>query len=81
MQTNTELLLLGFLRPEDEDWRDIVHVNCRRSVASEARFKSQIIPYGICNGKPGPGTSFSRVLRLYPASIIPLTLHSIAVLI
>jgi hypothetical protein len=44
LQTNTELLLLGFLRSEGEDWPDIAHVDCRRPVLSEARFKSQIIP-------------------------------------
>jgi hypothetical protein len=75
------MLFLGFLRLEDEDWPDIAHVDCRCPVPSEVRFKSQIILYGICSGKPGPGTSFSRVLRFYPASIIPLTLHSVAVLV
>jgi hypothetical protein len=64
---NTELSLLDFLNPEDEDWPYITHVDCRRPVPSEARFKSQIIPYGICSVKLDAGTSFSRVLQFYAA--------------
>jgi hypothetical protein len=47
----------------------------RRPLTAEARVRSLVSPFGICNGKSGTGTGFPRVLRFSPVNFIPPVFH------
>jgi hypothetical protein len=49
----------------------MVQAVSRWPLAVEARVRARVDPCGICGGQSGAGQVFLRVLRFFPASIIP----------
>jgi hypothetical protein len=70
--SDTRTLTWGKTRAESCIWkgRAVVPAVSHRLPTAEARFRSQLRSYGICDGKCVTGAGFSRVL-LFPLPVIP----------
>jgi hypothetical protein len=53
----------------------MTHAVRRRPRNTEARFQSQLSPFGICGGQSDADTSVSPIALIYPVSIIPPLIH------
>ena len=58
-------------------WKLVLEVVCRWLFVVESRIRSRLCPCEVGDGQSGAGTSFVRVLRLFPVSIIPHILHTL----